>query len=112
MQLEDYFDFIDEPVETIRIRGTRIDIEFVIRLHLEEMIPEQILVYYGGALNLERVYATITYYLHNKARLEDYLSRSEETSQANHQNYLNEPGTLLRNKLREWKQAQVYVESL
>lgn len=63
MQLEDYFEFHTTPVEYIRIKGTRIDIDFVIDLYKRHMTPEQIAVHFGCPLDPVQVYAAITYYL-------------------------------------------------
>lgn len=80
MQLEDYFDFNTEPVEHIRIKGTRIDIDFVIDLYKRHMTPEQIAERYH-TVDLVQVYAAITYYLQNKAAMEAYLARREENAE-------------------------------
>ena len=42
------------------------------------MIPEQIAVYFVCPLELEQVYATITYYLQNRPMIDDYLKRIDE----------------------------------
>lgn len=88
MQLEDYFEFNTEPGEHIRIKGTRIDIDFVIDLHKRHMIPEQIAVHFGCPLDLIQVYATITYYLQNKAAVDAYLDRREKKWQETYQAYI------------------------
>jgi uncharacterized protein (DUF433 family) len=70
MQLENYFDFLGE--DDIRIRGTRIGIETVLEDYLEGSSPEEIASRYRG-LSMEQVYATITYYWHNRDQVERYL---------------------------------------
>jgi uncharacterized protein (DUF433 family) len=87
MQLEDYFEFHTTPVEYIRIKGTRIDIDFVIELYKRHMTPEQIAVHFGCPLDPVQVYATITYYLQNKADVDAYLARREEKWQATYAAY-------------------------
>ncbi len=82
MQLEDYFEFHTTPVEYIRIKGTRIDIDFVIELYKRYMTPEQIAVHFGCPLDPVQVYATITYYLQHKAEVDAYLARREQAWQA------------------------------
>jgi uncharacterized protein (DUF433 family) len=77
MQLEDYFEFHAKPVEYIRIKGTRIDIDFVIDLYKRHMTPAQIAVHFGCPLDLVQVYATITYYLQNTREVEAYLASRE-----------------------------------
>ena len=106
MQLEDYFEFVSPPHEQIRIKGTRIGIEHVVRKHLAHMIPEQIAVEFVLPLSLEQVYATIAYYLHNKTRIDEYIRRIDEEGEQLHQDYLRrEPSELLK-KLREAKAAK------
>jgi uncharacterized protein (DUF433 family) len=72
MQLEDYFDFVS-PHE-IRIKGHRIGIEHVLAVYQEGYSPEAIAQGFPG-LSLEKIYATITYYLHNKTEVVAYLAR-------------------------------------
>ncbi len=72
MQLEEYFDFFAK--DDIRIKGTRIGIETVLYdfIHRSRS-PEEIATTYPS-LNLEQVYATILYYLHNKEAVSKYLA--------------------------------------
>jgi uncharacterized protein (DUF433 family) len=71
MQLEDYFDFLT-PTD-IRVKGTRIGIETILNDYLDfGLFPEAIALRYP-TLDLEAVYATITYYWHNKERIDAYL---------------------------------------
>jgi uncharacterized protein (DUF433 family) len=74
MQLEDYFDFLG-PSE-IRIKGHRIGIEHVIERYHDGDSAEQIGAAFPG-LSLEKIYATITYYLHNQAEIDAYLARQD-----------------------------------
>ncbi len=71
MQLEDYFDF--QAPNDIRLKGTRIGIETILYdfIHRSRS-PEKIAATYPS-LTLEQVYATITYYLHNKEAVTQYL---------------------------------------
>ena len=71
MQLEDYFVFL--APDDIRVRGTRVGIEtilfdYVHRARTPEEIAESYLT-----LELEQVYATILYYLHNREIVSAYL---------------------------------------
>lgn len=71
MKLEDYFDFLED--DDIRLRGTRVGIETILLDYLDlKHTPEQIAATYPS-LSLEQVYATITYYLHNRSQMETYL---------------------------------------
>ncbi len=73
MKLEDYFDFLTP--NDIRLKGTRIGIERILYDYVHRgWSPEQIAETYGRYLMLEQVYATITYYLHNKEKIDQYLT--------------------------------------
>lgn len=72
MQLEDYFDFL--APDDIRVKGTRIGIESVLYEFIHRaQSPEEIAQQFSS-LTLEQVYATILYYLHNKAAVSQYLT--------------------------------------
>jgi uncharacterized protein (DUF433 family) len=88
MQLEDYFEFHTEPVESIRIKGTRIRIDLVIELYRRYMTPEQIAVHFGCPISVEQAYATILYYLHNRAEVDAYLARGEARWEQQYREYL------------------------
>jgi uncharacterized protein (DUF433 family) len=71
MQLEDYFDFLSP--EDIRIKDHRIGIETVLYDYLfRARTPEEIQQSYPS-LTLEKVHATILYYLHNKETVSQYI---------------------------------------
>lgn len=78
MQLEDYFDFA-EP-DLIRLKGHRIFLEHVVERWLRGQTPEQI-VRELPTLELEEVYATITYYLHNRQTIDAYLERARQLAE-------------------------------
>ena len=88
MELESYFDFIQEGV--IRIKGNRIDIEIVLEDYLEGASPEEILLRYP-TLNLEKIHATILYYLANKEEVEAYLERVRRLDEEAEQEQLRNP---------------------
>ncbi len=72
LQLKDYFEFLSS--EDIRLKGTRIGIETILYPYIyRQQTAEQIAQNYP-ALTLEQVYATILYYLHNQAEVNQYLS--------------------------------------
>jgi uncharacterized protein (DUF433 family) len=70
VHLEDYFEIIEPGA--IRIKGHRIGIEHVVERYKNGLSPEQIAQDFPG-LNLEKIYATITYYLHHKAEIDAYI---------------------------------------
>lgn len=72
MQLEDYFNFL-EPND-IRIQGTRVGIETVLYDYIfRARTPEEIEQSYS-TITLDQVYATILYYLRNKAAVDKYIT--------------------------------------
>ena len=72
MQLEDYFDFL--APNDIRIKGSRIGIESVLYEYIHNAkTPEEIDARFWS-INLEQVYATILYYLHNKEAVHQYVA--------------------------------------
>ena len=109
MQLEDYLDFEThdiEPfgnIETIRIKGSRIGIEFIIRPYLQGDSPERIYHGYRHTLTLEQVYAAITYCLHNKAKIEEYLKKGKEIEDYHYQEYLKKTPSEVMQRLRKLK---------
>lgn len=72
MHLESYFDILAPDV--IRLAGHRIGIEDVIERYHAGMSAEQIAQEFPG-LSLEHIYETFTYYLHNRAELDAYMTR-------------------------------------
>lgn len=79
MELETYFDFL--ALDDIRVKGTRVGIEFVLRDYQEGASPEEIVLRYP-TLSLEQVHATITYYLHHRDTVDAYLSRCWQQAEA------------------------------
>ncbi len=61
MQLEDYFEFV--AVDNIQLKGHRIGIEDVLKYYRQGYSPQEILQELP-TLNLEKIYATLTYYYH------------------------------------------------
>lgn len=92
MELESYFDFVEEDV--IRIRGNRIDIEIVLEDYLAGASPEEILLRYP-TLNLEKIHATILYYLAKKEEVEAYLERVRRLDEAAEQEQLRNPSPFI-----------------
>ena len=108
MKLEDYFEFLD--CDYIRIKGHRIGIDNVLNYYLDGYSPEEIAANFPG-LSLEKIYATITYYLHNRPEVDAYLSRLIAWREARYQEWLaSEPSPLVK-KIREIK-AQIKKDQL
>lgn len=94
MLLEDYFDFLEPDV--IRLKGHRIGIEDIIGLYEQGYSAEQIVLHYP-TLTLEEVYATLTYYLHNKSKMQAYMERLRALVEASIQEYeLREPSEAVK----------------
>ena len=88
MELENYFDFVQEDV--IRIKGNRIGIEIVLEDYLEGATPEEILLRYP-TLNLKKIHATILYYLAKKEEVETYLEWVRQLDEEAWQEQLRNP---------------------
>jgi uncharacterized protein (DUF433 family) len=110
MQLEDYFDFHTTPVEYIRIKGTRIDIDFVIELYHAKKTPEQIAERFH-TLELVQVYAAVTYYLQNKDAMDAYLARRAKIAEANYQASLAQPPSDAVKRIRAIKAARAQADA-
>jgi uncharacterized protein (DUF433 family) len=85
MQLEDYFEFLDP--DDIRIKGHRIGIDDVIDYYLDGYSPDQILEELP-TLNLEKIYATLAYYLHNRRQMDAYMLRLAKWREERYQEWL------------------------
>jgi uncharacterized protein (DUF433 family) len=70
MEMEAYFEHV--APDCIRVRGTRVGIETVLWDYKAGASPEEIVLRYP-TLSLEQVHATITYYLHRRDALDQYL---------------------------------------
>jgi uncharacterized protein (DUF433 family) len=102
MEWNHYFDFLG-PNE-IRIKGTRVGIEFVLQAYLEGAGPEEIVLRYP-TLSLEQVHATITYYLGHQEAMQDYLARWWQEGEEAWQQQQHHPSDFVR-ALRERLQQQ------
>ncbi|MEA5469617.1 DUF433 domain-containing protein [Spirulina sp. 06S082] len=93
MNLEDYF----EPIapDNIRIKGHRIGIETIIESFLNGCEPSEIAIEYPG-LALETIYATITYYLHNRSELDTYLMHLHREKEAEYQKARQNPPLIVQ----------------
>lgn len=101
MQLEDYFEFLS-PTD-IRIKGHRIGIDTVLSYYLEGYTPEEIAANLP-TLSLEEIHATITYYLHNRPRIDTYLAELDTWREQHYQESRNNPSPVVQ-RLRAIKTA-------
>jgi uncharacterized protein (DUF433 family) len=102
MQLEDYFEFLS-PTD-IRLKGHRIGIDTVLSYFLEGYTAEEI-AHNLPTLTQEEIYATITYYLHNRPQIDTYLLELETWREQHYQESINNPSPVGQ-RLRELKQAK------
>lgn len=72
LNFHEYFEVIGSDI--VRLKGFRIGIEHIIRSYHEGFSPEQIAQEFPG-VSLETIYATLTYYLHNKKEVDGYINR-------------------------------------
>ncbi len=78
MNIKDYFNFNSEF--DIQIRGHRIAIQHVLDEYLRGKGPDELLRRFP-TLSLEKIYATILYYLANKEEVDRYLERERLMSE-------------------------------
>ena len=93
----------------IRIKGTRVGIEIVIEQFLKGADPREIQRLYPS-LKLEQIYATITYYLFNKEKIDDYIAKGIEQSEAAYEEQLKNPTPGIKRlmKIKAELEAQGY----
>ncbi|MFN8481600.1 MAG: DUF433 domain-containing protein [Anaerolineae bacterium] len=91
MELEQYLDFV--APDDIRIRGHRIGIDDVLYYYREGYSPDEILAQFPS-LRLEEIYATITYYLHNRSEVDAYLARLNRWREQRYEESRSNPSPL------------------
>ena len=101
--IESYFDFIANY--DIRIKGHRIGIEDVIKYYLQGYSAEEILIELS-TLNLEKIYATLTYYHQNKQKINQYLFDLEQKREQHYQEWLGKSSPLIE-RLKQAKIKQI-----
>ena len=93
LALESYFESLDSG--EIRIKGTRVGIEIVLRDYLQGASPEEIVLRYP-TLSLEQVHAAILYYLRNIEELNQYLKEWWQQGEAAWQEQKRHPSDFVR----------------
>lgn len=91
--VERYFEFLDSG--QIRIKGTRVGIEIVLRDYLGGAGPEEIVLRYP-TLSLEQVHAAILYYLGNAEKLDRYLQEWMNAGEAAWQEQQRHPSEFVQ----------------
>lgn len=110
MQLEEYFDFLSP--DDIRIKGHRIGIEDVLYEYIHNaMTPDELAVRFP-TLTLEEIYATLLYYVRNKADIDRYLTErlAHEAHMRAEQEKNPTPVMLRLRKLRAEREASKQQE--
>jgi len=93
MRLEDYFNFL--APNDIRLKGTRVGIETILYDFIyKSRSPDDIVTSYPS-LTLEQVYATITYYLHNKDAVSTYLANWLENARLRREEQNRNPSPVI-----------------
>jgi uncharacterized protein (DUF433 family) len=104
MQLEDYFSFL--AANDIRVKGTRIGIETILTDYLElGLFAEQIAARYP-TLTLEQVYATLTYYWHNRQEIDGYLRTVDQEIKQQRQDQALNPAPAIQHLLKVARQRE------
>lgn len=88
MKLENMFEFINPTA--IRIKGTRVGIEIVIEQFQNGADPREIQRLFPN-LTLEQIYATITYYMFNKEKIDAYIAEGIRQVEVAYQEQLKNP---------------------
>ena len=88
MKLENMCEAINPTA--IRIKGTRVGIEIVIEQFLKGADPREIQRLYPN-LTLGQIYATITYYLFNKEKIDAYIAEGIRQAEAAYEEQLKNP---------------------
>jgi uncharacterized protein (DUF433 family) len=97
MQLEEYFNFL--APNDIRVKGTRVGIETILYDFIHRSRSPQDIVASYPSLTLEQVYATITYYLRNKEKVNAYLTNWLENARLRREEQNRNPSPAIQ-KLR------------
>lgn len=102
-KLEDYFDFSEPGI--IRIKGHRLGIEHVLEYFRAGYTADEIAKEFPG-LSLEKIHATITYYLCHRTEVDAYLTRLRELKEREYQEWLANPSPIIK-RLQAIKAQQV-----
>jgi len=109
--VESYFEFLDSG--EIRIKGTRVGIEIVLRDYVGGAGPEEIVLRYP-TLSLEQVHAAILYYLRNTEKLDRYLKEWMNEGEAAWEEQQRHPSKFVRalRKRIEMKRQRLHKQLL
>ncbi len=109
MVVEEYIEFVSE--RAIRVKGTRIGIETIVRDYQLGATPDEIILRYP-TLSLLQVYAVLTYYLANGPMVEAYLERVRQSQEEAWQEQQQHPSEFVRSlRARLEKQRRLLSQS-
>ena len=103
VELANIFEFISP--EAIRIKGTRVGIEIVIEKFLGGASPEEIRQHHPH-LSLKQIYATITYYLFNRERIDPYIKAGRKRVEAAYEEQRKNPPSGVKRLMRIKEQRE------
>jgi uncharacterized protein (DUF433 family) len=92
MNLDTYFEIVGP--DDIRIKGHRVGMDDVLGYYLDGYSPDEIAAQLP-TLSLEQIYATITYYLHNRAEMDAYLARLTSRREQRYQAWAANPPPII-----------------
>lgn len=102
IELTKYLDFTNP--DAIRVKGHRLGIEHILDYYLEGYNPDEIAQEFPG-LSLETVYAAITYYLANRAKMDAYMQQRHARNERAYQEWVVTPTPLIQ-RLRAVREEQ------
>jgi uncharacterized protein (DUF433 family) len=97
-------EYVTKVEGAYRITETRVSLDSIVYAFLDGQSAESIAQSFP-VLTLEQVYGAITFYLANRAEIDEYLRQGEVEFEALHQR-LREKNQLLHQKLMAFKQQQ------
>ena len=98
MNGEDFLDFYTEPVEHIRLKGTRIGFDLVVKYYNDGMRPEEIAESaFAYPIPMEQLFGSLSYYFANKQKLDEQFDRDEKEFQKRlAEHYSKEPPEVVK----------------
>ena len=109
MVVEAYIECVSD--RAIRVKGTRVGIETVVRDYQLGATPDEIILRYPTLSQLQ-VYAVLTYYLANQAMVEAYLDRVRQSQEEAWQEQQRRPSEFVRSlRMRLEQQRRLLPQS-
>ena len=75
---------------TVRVRGTRVSLDSVIHEYNQGRRPEEIVEAFD-TLDLADVYAVISFYLHHRSQVDEYIRQGDEAFEAQRREAQSKP---------------------